>query len=109
MAVPVEPSHEAESLQLAPRAGLWLQTEHPEVRCRVAEGEPLPLIDGLSVHWQWAEQPPPGMRATSGQPCPYPGIWYCEDLPTGPHAFLHGVPLPQVQDRDVTWFLVRTQ
>ena len=109
VAVPVEPSHEAESLQLAPRAGLWLQTEHPEVRCRVAEGEPLPLIDGLSVHWQWAEQPPPGMRATSGQPCPYPGIWYCEDLPTGPHAFLHGVPLPQVQGRDVTWFLVRTQ
>ncbi|MOA51490.1 hypothetical protein D3C78_1746450 [compost metagenome] len=79
------------------------------MRCRVAEGEPLPLVEGLSVHWQWAEQPPPGMRATSGQPCPYPGIWHCEDLPAGPHAFLHGVPLPQVQGRDVTWFLVRTQ
>jgi len=107
--LPPELPREANSLQPAPRAGLWLQANQPEVRCRVAEGEPLPLVDGLSVHWQWAEQPPPGMRATSGQPCPYPGIWYCEDLPTGPHAFLHGVPLPQVQGRDVTWFLVRTQ
>ena len=107
--LPPELPREASSLQSAPRAGLWLQANRPEVRCRVAEGEPLPLVDGLSVHWQWAEQPPPGMRATSGQPCPYPGIWYCEDLPTGPHAFLHGVPLPQVQGRDVTWFLVRTQ
>ncbi|NMG67674.1 DUF3396 domain-containing protein [Azoarcus indigens] len=97
----------APSTRPAPRAGLWLQVGESKVRCRVAEGEPLPLVDKLPVQWQWAEQPPPGLRAVSGQPCPYPGLWHCEDIPVGPHAFPHDAPLPQVQGRDVTWFLVK--
>ncbi|WP_211342541.1 hypothetical protein, partial [Azoarcus indigens] len=57
--------------------------------------------------WQWIEQPGTGLRATSGQPCPYPGVWSCEDWPTGEQTFMHGVPLPQVEGRNVTWKLVR--
>lgn len=102
---PPGPAREANSLQPAPREGLWLQADHPNVRCRVVEGELMPLVEGISVAWQWAEQPPPCMRATSGQPCPYPGLWHCEDVPIGPRAFTFGTPLPQVQGRDVTWFL----
>jgi len=109
VAVPLSRPHTAASGEPAPRAGLWLQANHPQVRCRVMEGEPLPLVDGLPVQWQWTEQPPPGMRAITGQPCPYPGIWHCEDIPVGPRAFLHRDPLLQVQGRDVIWFLVQAQ
>ncbi|WP_454724838.1 MULTISPECIES: hypothetical protein [Cupriavidus] len=107
-AAPVEPPRVADSHQPAPRAGLWLQAGNPLVRCRVAQNEPLPPMDGLSVRWEWTAQAPPGTRIASGQPCPCPGIWHCEDIPVGPRHFTHGTPLPQVQGRNVTWFLVRT-
>lgn len=71
------------------------------------EGQPLPALDGQTITWTWSEQPPPGMRAVTGQPCPYPGLWHCEDTPAGPHSFQHGMPLPPVQGREVTWFLVK--
>ncbi|WJV25558.1 MULTISPECIES: type VI immunity family protein [Pseudomonas] len=103
-----ETPREAQSLHPAPRAGLWMRADHPLDRCRIQEGEALPLIDGLAVTWQWVDLPPHAMRITSGQPCPYPGVWYCEDIPVGPRTFMHGVTMPQVQGRDVTWFLAST-
>ncbi|CAD5106669.1 type VI immunity family protein [Zestomonas carbonaria] len=105
--VPQEPAREAGSGQPAPRAGLWLKSGEPSVRCRVAEGEPLPLVQGQATRWYWTEQAPSGARVTSGQPCPYPGVWHCEDIPIGPQTFMHGVPMPRVEGRDVTWILVR--
>ncbi|WP_211460891.1 type VI immunity family protein [Collimonas silvisoli] len=106
---PAEASREAQSLQPAPRAGLWVQSGQPLVRCRIGDGESLPLVDGVPVTWLWTEQPPPGMRATSGQPCPYPGVWHCEDIPIGPSTFMHGTPMPQVHGRDVTWFFAKAR
>ncbi|TDN49620.1 hypothetical protein [Azoarcus indigens] len=104
------PSAFANSGEPAPRAGLWQVIDNPSVQFRAGQaGEALPTYQGQPLRWQWIEQPGTGLRATSGQPCPYPGVWSCEDWPTGPHTFLHGVPLPKVQGRDVTWFLVRTQ
>ncbi|MNZ89813.1 hypothetical protein D3C78_1087490 [compost metagenome] len=102
-----EPARVADSGEPAPRAGLWLQAGNPQVRCRMTQGQPLPEVDSQTIAWTWAEQPPPGARATSGQPCPYPGIWRCEDVPMGPQRFLHGEVLPSVQGRQVTWFLVQ--
>jgi len=77
------------------------------VRCRAALGNPMPSLQGQPVSWYWSEQTPPGARATSGQPCPYHGVWHCEDTPPGPQAFAYGAPLPQVQERDVTWILAK--
>ncbi|WP_206860802.1 type VI immunity family protein [Lysobacter changpingensis] len=48
-----------------------------------------------------------GVRIRSGQPCPYPAVWECLDIPVGPQTVMHGVPMPQVNGRDVTWQLVR--
>ncbi|WP_187669615.1 hypothetical protein [Zestomonas carbonaria] len=49
----------------------------------------------------------PGLRVSSGQPCPYPGVWECLDCPLAPQTFAHGVTLPQVEGRVVTWRLVK--
>ncbi|WP_309262605.1 hypothetical protein [Lysobacter arvi] len=52
----------------------------------------------------------PGLRASSGQPCPYPGVWECLDCTPGgekQRKFAHEAILPQVDGRDVTWRMVR--
>ncbi|MBB1605567.1 hypothetical protein A9979_03485 [Pseudomonas sp. UMC76] len=103
----IEPARAADSGEPAPRAGLWLQAGNPQVRCRMTQGQPMPEVDGQTVAWTWTEQPPPGARAASGQPCPYPGIWHCEDQPIGPKKFRHNEVLPSLHGRDVTWFLVQ--
>ena len=98
----------ANSGEPAPRAGLWQALDNPSVQFRAGQaGEVLPTYQGQPLRWQWIEQPGTGLRATSGQPCPYPGVWSCEDWPTGEQTFMHGVPLPQVEGRNVTWKLVR--
>jgi len=102
------PSAFANSGEPVPHAGLWQALDNPSVQFRAGQaGEALPTYQGQPLRWQWIEQPGTGMRATSGQPCPYPGVWSCEDWPTGEQTFMHGVPLPQVEGRDVTWKLVQ--
>ena len=52
----------------------------------------------------------PGLRARSGQPCPYPGTWECLECAPGlqnQRNFMHAATLPQVDGRDVTWRMVR--
>lgn len=60
------------------------------------------------MNWQWTEQALRGTRIASGQPCPYPGEWYCEDIPVGPHQFKSDESMPQVLGRDVIWFCGRS-
>lgn len=48
-----------------------------------------------------------GLRVRSGQPSPYPAVWECLDKPIGPQTVMHGVPMPQVDGRDVTWQMLR--
>lgn len=52
----------------------------------------------------------PGLRARSGQPCPYPGTWECLECAPGlqnQRNFTHAATLPQIDGRDVTWRIVR--
>lgn len=52
----------------------------------------------------------PGLRARSGQPCPYPGTWECLECAPGQQNqrnFTHAATLPQIDGRDVTWRMVR--
>jgi len=107
-AMPQEPARTATSGEPAPRAGQWQVVGNPSVLfCACDLGEPLPAYQGRSISWQWIEQPTPGLRAKSGQPCPYPGVWSCEDWPSGEQTFMHGVPLPEVEGRTVTWRLLK--
>ncbi|HZF97154.1 MAG TPA: type VI immunity family protein [Pseudoxanthomonas sp.] len=48
-----------------------------------------------------------GLRVPSGTPCPWPGVWECEDHPTGPQTFMQGVPMPQADGRVVMWRLIK--
>lgn len=48
------------------------------------------------------------MRMPSGTPCPWPGVWICEEAPSqGRQTFMHNVPLPEVNGQVVTWRLVK--
>ncbi|WP_321866117.1 type VI immunity family protein [Paraburkholderia tropica] len=47
-------------------------------------------------------------RIASGTPCPWPGVWQCEDAEhLGPQTIAHGVPMPEIDGRAVTWRLVK--
>ncbi|WP_454727080.1 MULTISPECIES: type VI immunity family protein [Cupriavidus] len=47
-------------------------------------------------------------RMPSGTPCPWPGIWICEEVPSqGQQTFQHNVPLPEVDGQAVTWRLIK--
>ena len=49
------------------------------------------------------------LRMPSGLPCPWPGLWICEQRPDqGQHSFRHAEPLPEVDGHAVTWRLVET-
>jgi len=49
-----------------------------------------------------------GLRVTSGTPCPWPGVWTCEEAPQlGAQTIAHGVPMPSVEGNAVTWRLLR--
>jgi len=48
------------------------------------------------------------LRATSGTPCPWPGLWTCDEAPQlGAQTIVHGVPMPSVEGNAVTWRLLR--
>ncbi|PTW94986.1 hypothetical protein DBL07_19295 [Achromobacter mucicolens] len=48
------------------------------------------------------------LRMLSGTPCPWPGIWICEEEPSqGRQTFMHNDLLPEVNGRIVTWRLVK--
>ncbi|WP_273863680.1 SEL1-like repeat protein, partial [Pseudomonas sp. B3G-3] len=92
--------------QSSPRVGLWHQVGNPSVMFRAAAGDSFPLVNGAPVHWEWEASPFEGSRLVSGQPCPWPGTWACEDLPLGCREFAHGETFPEVDGRPVTWRLV---
>ncbi|MDF3844894.1 T6SS immunity protein Tli4 family protein [Pseudomonas citronellolis] len=49
-----------------------------------------------------------GLRVTSGTPCPWPGVWTCDEAPQlGAQTIVHGVPMPSVEGNAVTWRLLR--
>ena len=48
------------------------------------------------------------LRIASGTPCPWPGVWLCEEAEhLGPQTVAHGVPMPEIEGRAVTWRLIR--
>ncbi|WP_158685930.1 type VI immunity family protein [Achromobacter spanius] len=48
------------------------------------------------------------LRMPSGTPCPWPGIWICEEEPSqGRKTFMHNELLPDVNGQVVTWRLVK--
>ncbi|WJV25553.1 MULTISPECIES: tetratricopeptide repeat protein [Pseudomonas] len=104
--LPPQSARTGASGQPSPRVGLWHQAGNPTEMFRAATGDSLPLVDGLPVHWEWEASRFEGSRLASGQSCPWPGIWACEDLPIGAREFAHGETLPEVDGRPVTWRLV---
>ncbi|MBN4766076.1 type VI immunity family protein, partial [Enterobacter hormaechei] len=43
------------------------------------------------------------LRMPSGLPCPWPGVWICEEQPDlTPHTFSHADRLPEVKGQSVT-------
>lgn len=49
------------------------------------------------------------LRMLSGLPCPWPGVWICEEDPDlKPQTFCHATRLPEVKGQMVTWRLVET-
>ena len=49
------------------------------------------------------------LRMPSGLPCPWPGVWICEQHPDlKPHTFSHADRLPDVKGQKVSWRLVET-
>jgi len=103
-----EPARMATTGQLAPRAGRWRADDKGEILCTVARHEPLPAHEGAPVTWHWMHDTPAGtVRIRSGQPCPYPGTWTCEEFPTGPQTFTYQSIMPQVNGHDVTWVVVK--
>ncbi|WP_332608311.1 type VI immunity family protein [Achromobacter sp. ESBL13] len=103
-----EAARQAETGQPAPRGGQWRGDKKGEVLCVVAKHEALPPYQGRSLTWHWMHDTAQSaaVRVRSGQPCPYPGTWTCEEHPTGPQSFAYQAPLPQVNGQDVTWALV---
>ncbi len=48
------------------------------------------------------------LRMPSGTPCPWPGIWICEEEPSqGRKTFMHNDLLPEVNGQVVTWRLIK--
>jgi len=48
------------------------------------------------------------LRMPSGTPCPWPGVWICEEKPSlGKQTFRYGMILPKVKGKPVTWRLVK--
>ncbi len=48
------------------------------------------------------------LRMPSGTPCPWPGIWICEEVPSqGRQTFMHNVPFPKVNGEVVTWRMIK--
>ncbi|WP_286890461.1 type VI immunity family protein [Achromobacter sp. UBA2119] len=48
------------------------------------------------------------LRMPSGTPCPWPGIWICEEDPSqGRKTFMHNDLLPEVNGQVVTWRLIK--
>ncbi|MFK1438010.1 tetratricopeptide repeat protein [Pseudomonas aeruginosa] len=104
--LPPPPPRTGASGQPSPRSGLWHQVGHQAVMVRVAAGDTLPGVEGAHVQWEWEAAPFEGSRLASGQSCPWPGTWACEDLPVGGRHFEHGEPFPEVEGRPVTWRLM---
>ncbi|MDG3821176.1 sel1 repeat family protein [Pseudomonas aeruginosa] len=104
--LPRQPSTAGASDQPSPRSGLWHQAGHPAVMVRMVAGDTLPRVEGTQVQWEWEAVPFEGSRVVSGQSCPWPGTWACEDLPIGGRHFNHGEPFPEVEGRPVTWRLM---
>ncbi|CAB3658582.1 type VI immunity family protein [Achromobacter kerstersii] len=107
-----EPARQAKTGQPAPRAGRWRADEKGSILCTVTKHEPLPAYQGQPVTWHWMQddtttEPTTPVRVRSGQPCPYPGTWTCEEFPTGPQTFMHQVSMPQMNQQDVTWVMVK--
>jgi uncharacterized protein len=105
--LPPAPKRSADSGQPAPRAGHWRQIETPGVMTNVAKGEALPLYRSAPVSWEWLHELPPARHARTGQTCPWPGYWACEERPSGELLFQHGDRLPPWEGHDVTWRLIR--
>lgn len=56
-----------------------------------------------------ASSDPHYLRMLSGLPCPWPGVWICEEDPDlKPQTFSHATRLPEVKGQMVTWRLVET-
>ncbi|WMD19178.1 DUF3396 domain-containing protein [Achromobacter seleniivolatilans] len=103
-----ERAHTATSGQPAPRAGQWRADDQGDVLCIVAKDEALPAYQGLTVTWHWVQDTAASAaRVRSGEPCPYPGSWTCEEFPTGSQTFMHQAIMPQINGRDVTWVMVK--
>lgn len=48
------------------------------------------------------------LRMPSGTPCPWPGVWICEEVPSqGRRHFMHNDVLPEVNGQVVTWRMVK--
>jgi len=101
------PARTGASGQPASRVGQWHQIGNPAVMFRAARGDTLPLVQGAAVQWEWEASPFTGSLIASGQPCPWPGYWACQDLPTGERLFAHNESFPEVDGRPVTWRLMR--
>ncbi len=105
-----EPARRAETGQLAPRAGQWRAHEVADVLCVVAKHEPLPAYQGRPITWRWMHEavaaPAGAAHGRSGQACPYPGTWTCQEFATGPQTFMYQTIFPQINGQDVTWVMV---
>ena len=106
--LPPPPAAELQSGQPAPRIGLWGGRDDDGLFFRVIErGQIMPTFRQQSVSWKWLAVEPQGTRMRTGEPCPWPGSWACEDLPSGAVLMIHGQYFPQVDGCDVTWRLLK--
>ncbi|MCG7324076.1 hypothetical protein [Achromobacter sp. ACRQX] len=62
-------------------------------------------LQAKSDYQAWLDAP--GWKKRSGEPCPWPGIWECLELPVGQQTFAYNHPFPQINGQDVTWRHVR--
>lgn len=97
---PPEPARQASSNEPAPRAGRWEMALDRCVACNVQLNERLPLHQGEPVRWLWTVS---GMRARSGENCPYPGLWVCDYKPGTEQVFEYDALMPQVEGEKVVW------
>ncbi|WP_454726510.1 MULTISPECIES: hypothetical protein [Cupriavidus] len=105
--LPPPPARTGASGQPAPRVGQWHQLGNPAVMFRATRGDILPQVQGATVQWEWEASAFMGSITASGQPCPWPGYWACQELPTGERWFAHHERFPEVDGRPVTWRLMR--
>lgn len=70
------------------------------VECTVQLNERLPLHEGQNVRWLWTVS---GMRARSGETCPYPGKWVCDYKPGSERLFDYAALMPRVDEEKVVW------